>query len=247
MDAATIALLAATGLIAGTLSALFGIGGGVLMVPVLHYGFGHTWAQATAVSLAAITVLTPTGVLAHARRKAVDWRIASALAGGGLAGVAAGAWLQPRVEVSWLKLLFALLMGVAAWRLLQRTVDARWHTRSLAYLILLGVACGLVSRLLGIGGGLVSVPALALTGTAIHVAVGSSLVPVFSNAAAATAGSLALGRDLWPAVPLAIGGLLGVPIGARLAHSLPEARLRRVFAVALVVAALLMAITSGVL
>ncbi|MEK6975721.1 MAG: sulfite exporter TauE/SafE family protein [Candidatus Thermoplasmatota archaeon] len=245
MDAAHLAVLVGVGVGAGFLSALFGIGGGVVMVPALHYGLGYGWAHATAISLAAIAVTTPSGVLAHARRGAVDWRLAWPLAVGGLAGVTAGAWLQPRIEVPWLKLLFAGLMALGAWRMLRPALHARWHTRHPAFLLALGLACGVISKLLGIGGGLLSVPALALTGTAIRVAVGSSLVPVFTNAAFASASHLAKGVALLPGLALAAGGLLGVPFGARAAHRLPEAGLRRAFATALAAAAIAIAITSG--
>lgn len=247
MDAAHLAVLVGVGLGAGFLSALFGIGGGIAMVPALHYGLGYGWAHATAISLAAIAITTSTGVLAHARRGAVDWRLGWPLAVGGLAGVGAGTWLQPRIDVPWLKVLFAVLMAFAAWRMLRPSLHARWHTRHWAFLLALGVACGVVSKLLGIGGGLLSVPALTLTGTAIHTAVGSSLVPVFTNAAFASANHLARGVDLLPGLALAAGGLAGVPFGARAAHGLADRGLRRVFAVALVLAAVAIAATSGVL
>lgn len=247
MDAAHLAILVGVGVGAGFLSALFGIGGGIAMVPALHYGLGYAWPQATAVSLAAIAITTPTGVYQHARRGAVDWALAWPLAVGGVGGVAAGAWLQPRIDVPWLKVLFAGLMALAAWRLVRPSLHARWRTRHWAFLLALGVACGVVSKLLGIGGGLLSVPALALTGTAIHAAVGSSLVPVFTNAAFASADHLAQGVDLRPALALAVGGLAGVPFGARAAHGLADQGLRRVFAVALTLAAVAIAATSGVL
>lgn len=234
------------GIVAGVLAALFGIGGGIVMVPVLHYGFGYLWGHATAISLAAIALTAPFSVLAHLRRKAVLWRLAIPLAIGGIVGVAAGQWLQPRIEVPWLKVLFALLMGLAAWRMVQRPLPARWHTTNPFVLALLGALAGVVSKLLGIGGGLLTVPALALTGTAIHAAVGSSLVPVFTNAALATANHLANGIVLVAALPLALGALAGIPLGARLAHALPDKGLRRVFAAGLTVAAAIIAATSGV-
>lgn len=245
MDPAELAVLAAIGLGAGVLSTLFGIGGGIAIVPALHYGLGVEWAHATALSLAAITVMSPTGVLAHARRGAVDWRLAVPLAVGGIGGVVVGEWLQPRTPVPWLKLLFAALLVLAAVRLVRPQAHARWHTRNAAILVLVGVAAGIVSKLLGVGGGIVTVPVLTLTGTAIHVAVGSSLVPVFTNAAQASAAHLANGVDFWPGLAIAAGGLVGIPFGARIAHGLADLNLRKVFAVGLVLAAILVAATSG--
>ena len=239
-------LLAAGGF-AGVLSALFGIGGGIVLVPMLHYGLGFAWVEATQLSLFAIMVQSPTGVWQHARRGAVDWRVAIPLAIAGLLGVFIGDVLQPLIEVAWLKLLFAILMGLAAVRLAMPPLVAA-DARRLGPLGLyaLGLFAGIIAKLLGIGGGLVTVPLLTLSGIPVHLAVGSSLVPVFTNAAVASSQALAHGLDWLPAVPLAIGALVGVPFGARLAHSLNEKGLRRVFAVGLVLAALAIGLTSGV-
>lgn len=247
MDAGHVAILAAVGLGAGVASALFGIGGGLVMVPALHYGLGMPWGHATAVSLLAIAVQTPTGVWGHARRGAVDWRLAVPLAAGGLLGVLAGERVEPHLAVPWLKVLFAALMALAAWRLVARPVQPHAHTRNPALLVALGVAAGVVSQLLGIGGGLLTVPVLALLGIPIHVAVGTSLVPVFTNAAVATGVHLAQGIALGAGLVLAAGSLLGVPVGVRAAHALADQGLRRLFAGALAVAALAVAATSGAL
>lgn len=242
MDWAAAAGLLALGLLAGALSALFGIGGGFLMVPVLHYLGGLDWHVATALSLAAIAVQSPSGVWQHARRGAVDWRLAAPMAVGGAAGVAAGILIEPHAPVAGLKALFATLMLLAAWRMvaLRRAQGAAPARLGDPSLLALGVLSGTVGKLLGIGGGLVTVPALTLAGVAVHVAVGSSLVPVFTNAALASGEALATGLDWLPAVPLALGALAGVPAGARMAHALPERGLRRVFAGGLVAASLYM-------
>ena len=247
MDWAAILGLLAAGALAGVLSALFGIGGGLVLVPVLHYLLGFGWVEATQLSLVAIMVQSPTGVWQHARRGAVDWRVAIPLCLAGLLGVVIGGALQPLLAVPWLKVLFAALMALAALRLALPRPPLAPGARPLgpAGLYALGLAAGLVAKLLGIGGGLVTVPVLTLTGLPIHLAVGSSLVPVFTNAAVASGQALAQGLDWLPAVPLAAGALAGVPVGARLAHSLKEQGLRRVFAAGLVLAALYIGLTSG--
>ncbi|MFA5945203.1 MAG: sulfite exporter TauE/SafE family protein [Candidatus Thermoplasmatota archaeon] len=241
-------LLAAGGL-AGVLSALFGIGGGIVLVPILHYALGFAWVEATQLSLVAIMVQSPSGVWQHARRGAVDWRIAIPLAIAGLLGVFIGDLLQPLIEVPWLKVLFAILMGLAALRLAVPQPPVAVDARGLGLMGLaaLGLFAGIIAKLLGIGGGLVTVPLLTLSGIPVHLAVGSSLVPVFTNAAIASGQALAHGLDWLPAVPLALGALAGVPFGARLAHSLNEQGLRRVFAGGLALAALAIGFTSGVI
>lgn len=247
MDLWAVAGLLAIGLLAGILSALFGIGGGFVMVPLLHY-VGHVeWHLATALSLVAIAVQSPSGVWQHARRGAVNWRLAVPMCVGGVAGVWLGIWAEPHVPVPWLKVLFAVLMLLAAWRMTAELPPAGSpHRLGIPALVLLGVASGLVGKLLGIGGGLVTVPVLALSGVAVHLAVGSSLVPVFTNAAMASAQALATGLDWLPAVPMALGALAGVPLGATIAHALHEQGLRRVFAAGLVAGALYIGLTSHV-
>lgn len=236
--------LLATGALAGFLSALFGIGGGIVMVPVLHYVLGIPWHDATAYSLLAIAAMTPLAVLQHAQRGAVQWRLGAWMAAGGAVGVFVGQWLEPQVPIPYLKLGFAVLLLFAAWRMRSGPTQARWHTQHPAMLVATGLVCGVSAKLLGIGGGLISVPVLTMLGTPIHVAVASSLVPVFSNGAVATAGKLAEGASLWLGLVLAAGGVTGIPLGTRAAHALNATRLRRVFCVALVLAALYIGATS---
>ncbi len=241
-----IATLVALGVGAGIISAMFGVGGGLVVVPVLHYVFGVDFKVATVISLAAIALQSPFGVYQHARRGAVSWRLGAWLAMGGAVGVAVGLWLQPQLSVSGLKLLMAILMLYGAWRMVAappRTHEGHLPRPAVAGI---GVVAGTASRLLGIGGGLLTVPLLALTGTGMHTAVGSSLVPVFTNSLFAAAVAAGQGVDLRFAVWVGLGALAGSPIGVRLAHGLAERGLKRAFAAALTVAALYIGATSGV-
>lgn len=250
MDWLAVLGLLAVGLLAGAVSALFGVGGGFVMVPMLHYVGGVEWHLATALSLVAIAVQSPSGVWQHARRGAVDWRLAVPMSIGGIAGVACGVLLEPHIGVPWLKLLFAVLMLLAAWRMAvqAKAIEGAAPGRlGLPSLLALGLLSGTIGKLLGIGGGLLTVPVLALAGIPVHVAVGSSLAPVFTNAALASGEALASGLAWQPAVPLALGALVGVPAGAKAAHALDEQGLRRVFAIGLVVGALYVGFTSGVI
>jgi uncharacterized membrane protein YfcA len=238
--------LLAAGLLAGFLSTLFGIGGGLVMVPMLAYGLHYDFVTATALSLLAMSVQTPWGVYQHHRRGAVDWRLGWILAAGGVPGVLFGVWLQPRLSVPGLKLLFAVVMLLAAVRLWMQPVkpgaDAGMPT---AGVFGLGAGAGLVSRLLGIGGGLVTVPVLAITGTPMHKAVASSLVAVSTNAMLAAILLIGAGVDWKPAVALTLGALAASPLGTALAHSLKGDWLRRAFALPLVAGALYIIVRGG--
>ncbi len=244
MDLNTLVLLV-LGLAAGVISALFGVGGGLIVVPALHYLFGVDFRVATVLSLAAICLQSPFGVYQHAQRGAVSWRLGGWMAVGGAVGVAAGLWLQQRLSVAGLKLTMAVLMLFGAWRMVSAPPQPRVEARSGAAVAAIGVVAGTASRLLGIGGGLLTVPLLALDGVPMHTAVGSSLVPVFTNSLLAAAVATAGGADVRPALWIGAGALAGSPLGVRLAHRLPAKQLKRAFAAGLTLAALYIGATSG--
>lgn len=232
------ALLLAVGLCAGIVSGLFGVGGGIVMTPVLHYILDHSWADAVALSLLVIAVQAPLGLWRHHKKGAVHFAIAIPLAIGGLGGVALGHWLLPQIDVPWLKVAFAVLLVFAAYRMVARQKPGgREATPRAPVLVAIGLGAGLISRLLGVGGGVLTVPVLALMGVPAHVAVGSSLFPVFTNALVASVVNLWQGMAWLTAVPLAIGALVGAPVGVWAAHALPEKRLKQVVAVGLVAVA----------
>lgn len=239
MDGALLIYLV-VGVGAGIVSGLLGVGGGIVITPVLHYGMGLPWADAVALSLFVIALQSPVGVWRHARRKAVSWRIAVPMTLGGAAGVALGHVLLPRLPVAGLKMAFAGLLAFGAWRLHHRIVAPRTGAHPWPVLAAVGVGAGLVSRLLGVGGGIVTVPLLGLMGVPVHLAVGTSLVPVFTNAAVASGANLAQGLAWMQGIPLAIGAVAGTFGGVWLAHALPERGLRRVVAVGMVAAAIAM-------
>ncbi len=224
------------GMLAGLVSGLLGVGGGIVLTPVLHYGLGFAWADAVALSLFVIAVQSPIGVWRHRKKGAVSWRMAIPMTLAGGLGVALGHVALPHIPVAALKAGFALILVVAAWRL-GRQVTPRTEAHPWPVLAGVGLGAGFVSRILGVGGGIITVPALGLMGVPVHLAVGTSLVAVFTNAALASGANLALGLDWMRGVPLAVGAVAGAIGGVRLAHSLPPVGLRRVVAVAMVVVA----------
>ena len=245
MDPGGLATLAAIGLAAGFIATLLGVGGGLLMVPVLNVFFGFGFKEATALSLAAMVVPAASGLIQHARRGAVDLRLAVQLSVGGIAGVLVGKALQDQAPVLALQILLCGLMLYAAWRLSHKLVEHSGRGPSTPATLALGAGAGIASRLVGIGGGLVTGPVLTLLGTPVHTAVGSSLGAVYTNSLLAATLSLATGSiDLQVAGTLAAGATVAGPLGTWAAHALHAERLRSVFAVALVLAALALAVRA---
>ncbi len=235
------------GLAAGFLAGLFGVGGGVLLVPLLVLVLGRSQHVAHATSLLAITVPAVAGTLRFAVEGAVAWGPAALVALGALAGVQLGAALLPRVSERRLQLIFGLLLAVMSLRLLVfGAADAagasggettRLAAGVLALHTLLGLVSGTASALLGIGGGAIVVPVLVIGfGYGQHLAEGTSLAVIVPTA---LLGAAAHGRHSytdWPVgLRLGMGGLVGSLGGAELALALPGALLSRAFGLLLTV------------
>ncbi|MGZ8975797.1 sulfite exporter TauE/SafE family protein, partial [Methylomagnum sp.] len=178
-----LALYLGFGSLAGVLSGLFGIGGGVVIVPFLAWFFAgrgfppeSIMIMAVATSLATIAVTSVSAVHAHHRRGAVDWPTVFRLAPGILLGSVGGSVIADYLPAQWFKLIFALFLLYVAVRLLlgSSTDGQRTRTPGVALFGMAGVAIGTVSSLLGIGGGTLSVPFLLKCRYSIRHAVAIS-------------------------------------------------------------------------
>lgn len=119
-------LLVPVGIAVGAFSAAFGIGGGLMMVPVMVLGYGLEQHAAQGTSLVVIVPTALVGAIAHHRRGLVDWRVAMLMAFGGLAGVLLGAWLALATDPEILQAIFGAIVVAAGVRLgLQGLNDER--------------------------------------------------------------------------------------------------------------------------
>jgi uncharacterized membrane protein YfcA len=247
-----IAELLALGAVAGFLAGLLGVGGGMMMVPFLTIvlersgvATGLSVKMAIATSMATIMFTSLSSLRAHHRHGAVRWPIVAAMApgivlGGLLAGGAAFAILKGQV----LALIFALFVSFSATRMLTRSQPAPsrqmpgWAGTSAA-----GAGVGFMSGLVGAGGAFISVPFMTRCNVPIHQAVATSAALGFPIAMSNTLGYVVGGWNLPPALPGAVGflwwpGLLLIacgsvslaPLGARVAHRMNVAELRKAFA-----------------
>jgi hypothetical protein len=244
------------GAFAGTLAGLLGVGGGLVIVPILaalyHWqGFAadHVMQLAIGTSLATIVFTSVSSMLAHHRRGAVRWPLVAQLS----AGILPGGWLGGFLAV-WLGgVVLALLFGVfellIAGYMFSGYAPPRGSAGRGAVLhAAAGVVIGVLSALLGIGGGTLTVPWLTWHAVDIRSAVGSSAACGLPIALAGTAGFVLSGWGqpglpagssgfvYWPAVAsISVASVLSAPLGARLAHRLDQQRLRRIFALFLAI------------
>jgi uncharacterized membrane protein YfcA len=176
---------------AGALSGLFGVGGGILIVPGLVLLAGMAQRRAHASSLAAILPIAAAGAAGYTLEGSVDWLAAGLLTVGGAIGAVAGTEALRRVPDRALRVIFALFILVAAALLpieATRTVsEAHITVVSGTALVLVGVLAGGMAGLLGVGGGIVMVPGLVLlAGIDPAVAKGTSLLAIIPTALVGT-------------------------------------------------------------
>ncbi|MBB5205304.1 putative membrane protein YfcA [Inhella inkyongensis] len=255
MSDGTILGLVALGLSTGLLAGLMGIGGGMLMVPALTallraqgVDADLSVKMAIATSMACIVGTSASSLRAHHRRGQVRWDVWRALAPGVLVGgLLSGATLLATLRGQWLAWVFAAFVGLSAlqmWR--GARSSGRWDLPRPFGLGAAGAGIGLVSGLVGAGGGFLSVPFLTACRVSIHQAVATSAALGLPIALANSAGYWWGGRHLGQSLPGAQGffylpaliilmplSMLAAPLGARLAHALPVVQLRRGFALLL--------------
>lgn len=244
------ALLLLLGGLAGLLSGLLGIGGGILMVPLLLYvppalgqpAFamkavaGITMVQSLAASLA--------GTLAHGRHrvhKELVLYMGGAVAAGALAGGLGSYWLEGTA----LEILFAALALIAGTLLFLPVREAPEHEPSPVRFsrpaaLALGSGIGLLGGVVGQGGGFMIVPGLIyLLRIPTRTALGSSLaIGLISGAAGFAGKALTAQIPFWPSLAVVAGALAGSLVGSRLSQRLSQVALRRTLAVVVILTAL---------
>lgn len=245
-------LYLAFGAAAGFFAGLFGIGGGIILVPFLSWIYssqgvpaGIVMLMAIATSLATIILTSLSAINAHHKRGAIKWDIVLKLAPAILLGSLSGTLIAQQLETHILKNIFGVFLLLVSMQTAfqikpekQTMVLNRW-TAALA-----GSLIGAFSSLLGIGGGTLTVPFLLKCGQPIRNAVALSSACGLPIAVAGTIGYIILGwnipdRPAWSLgyidglafTGIVISSVLFAPLGAALAHNLPTTRLKWLFAV----------------
>jgi uncharacterized protein len=251
----------AIGLAVGFLAGLLGIGGGMVMVPMLVLVFTakgfppqHMMHLALATALATIVFTSITSVRAHHRHGGVDWAVARAMAPGIVAGALATALVAGLIPTRPLAIFFTGFMFYAAAQMfVEIKPRAARHLPGRAGLVAAGAGIGGVSSLLAAGGAFLSIPFLAWCNVPLKRAIGTAAANGFPIALAGTVGYVAQGLRVpglpegsvgyvyLPALLLIVAASMPMaPLGARLAHRLPVRRLRVVLALMLLALALRM-------
>lgn len=236
----------ALGLLIGLSLGLLGGGGSILTVPVFVYVLGIEAKPAIAMSLAVVSATAAVGALGHWREGNVSWRTAALFAPFAMAGTYAGARLSELFSGAAQLTLFALVMLAAAGFMLRDHGEPSGSAGAgsagrLALVAALGLAVGVLTGLVGVGGGFLIVPALVLLARVpMKRAVGTSLLIIALNAATGFWGYLGLVQVRWGFMgAFATVAILGILLGTRMVRHVPAQTLRRAFGVFLIAMGLL--------
>jgi hypothetical protein len=251
----------AAGLTIGLLLGLTGGGGSILTVPLLVYVIGLDAKIAIVTSMLIVGVTSLAALLSHSRAGRVAWRTGITFGLAGMAGAYTGGAIAQHVADALLLLVFAAVMISSGLAMLRRTcrgsavgvIKPSGGERRIVRVLADGFGVGVVTGLVGAGGGFLVVPALALLGgLPMHVAVGTSLLVIAMNCAAGITSYALISQvplDVDSAAVLSVLSIAGTVLGTRVAHSISPTQLQRGFGVfVLIVAAILICIEgSGLL
>ncbi|MDO9310684.1 MAG: sulfite exporter TauE/SafE family protein [Nitrosomonas sp.] len=244
-----------TGAFVGFFAGLLGIGGGLIIVPVLiaiftaqDFPAGRIIHLALGTTMATIIFTSAASLRTHHQHGAVDWQIVKNITSGIFLGTFAGAALASSMTGQLLSIIFVIFIFYAATQmLLQFRPSPIFQLPGKIGMFLAGSVIGALSSLVAIGGGLLSVPFLTLCKIKLQHAIGTAAAIGFPIALAGTAGYIAngylqpetlpeysLGYVYLPALAwLVLASMLTAPLGARLTHSTKTAVLRTIFVVLL--------------
>jgi uncharacterized membrane protein YfcA len=215
---------------------LLGGGGSILTVPLLAYVAGMEAKQAIATSLLVVGTTSAVGAISHARAGRVQWRTALLFGATAMAGAYAGGHLAKFIPGTVLLIGFAVMMVATAIAMLRGrkgAAAARPLSDKLpvAKIVAEGIVVGLVTGMVGAGGGFLVVPALVLLGgLSMPIAVGTSLVVIAMKSFAGLAGYLSVVQINWGVAAMVTGAaVLGGLIGARFAGAVNPDILRKGF------------------
>ena len=250
------------GFAVGVLSGLLGIGGGTILVPAMVYLLGMNQHRAHGTSLAVISLIVLIAAIFYSRQGQMDWAIAIEMAVGGVVGAAVGARIACLLSGSRLRRYFGLLLAAIGIRMLYDAAAAiagfnghvhagqmiSPHILDGGLLIIgVGVIAGILSGLLGVGGGIIMIPAMVLLlGLDQKMAQGISLaviIPVSISGALihGAHGNVKFDIALW----LVVGGVIGGLVGAYIAIGSNSMVLRGLFSILMLVMGVLMLVRKS--
>ena len=236
-----IVILIGVGLGAGTLGSMFGVGGGIIMVPALTF-LGLPPVQATSTSLIAVASTSVSSTIEYSRQKRIDYRLGLEMAAFAIPGAVLGAILSDYLSAGSFNLYFGILLILTGIYVLYKNSilkDAVAKRRSMALRVAVFAVtfgAGIISSLFGVGGGVIFVPAMLLVIglTMQRAAPTSQLVLLTTSIAGVLMHAFLLHPDYLQALALSAGAFAGAQIGARASRTVREILLQRLLGLVLI-------------
>jgi len=244
------------GAFAGILAGLLGVGGGTVIVPVLTFIFAaqhfppeYVLHFALGTSMASILFTSLASLRSHHRRGAVNWTVVRQITPGIVIGTLLGVWLTSMMSTRLLKMIFiAFAYFVAVQMLMNIKPKPSRQLPAASGMLASGGAIGVFSSFVGIGGGTLSVPFMTWCNVPLHTVIGTSAALGFPIAVTGAIGFVVNGLQV-PGLPahslgfvylpalagIALASVLTAPLGAGMAHALPVPKLKKIFAVMLII------------
>ena len=215
---------------------LLGGGGSILTVPALVYLVGQTPQVAVTTSLAIVGANSVMGAMFHNSKGKLDWKVALVFGSAGMLVAYLSAGISKHIAPEVLLVAFAVLMLVIGMLLMLRRTggeETSYTAKPLWLVLVSGAGVGLLTGILGVGGGFLVVPALVmLLGLPVQVAVGTSLVIIAMNSLAGFLGHVGSGSFDWMVTLVFVAaGLVGTFSGMRLSSRLSSSKLQKMFAI----------------
>lgn len=251
------------GMIVGFLSGLFGIGGGLIVVPVLAILFQYLdipesmrYQTAVGTSLAAMIFTSSSSAVSHYMQNGINWKILKILTPGLILGAITGAFVANYLPGHILKWIFAAFVFVIGFQFIfQPKVD--WHTNLPNWILApISYFLGMVSTVLGVGGGFITVPVLTAFRMHMTQAISTSAMTGFMMALVGTISFFIIGSHyedssdlvgyiyLPAAITIGLTAFLVAPIGAKMAYRLPVTDLKKYFGLLLLTMGFLILLKS---
>lgn len=228
---------AISGLATGTLLGLLGGGGSIIAVPILIYGLGFEAKAAIGTSLIIVGLASLLAAWSHYRKRAVVVPTAMIFGAAGGLGSFAGSSFAQIIADSVQLILFAVVMAIVALLMLRHpSIESDSEERKIALpvVLLAGLGAGLLTGLIGVGGGFIIVPALTiLLRMPIRPAIGTSLLVIGINSmigAISYVSRLSVNLSI---LPFAVATLAAAPVAGHIAHYIPQEKLKFSFAISL--------------
>jgi uncharacterized membrane protein YfcA len=237
------------GFAAGLLGSIIGLGGGIIIVPVLTF-FGFSPALAASNSIFAVFSNAIASSISYAKQRRIEYSIGLKLGLLSIPGTVVGALISSEITPSLFKILFGIiLISASVYIFSKRKIEPKMYNISKQIMILaIGVSfvAGIMSGLFGVGGGIIFVPLMVVAmGLSMkNAAPTSQFILLFASASALLAHTLLGHPDFYQALLLSVGAFLGGLVGARLSLEIKENSLKILISVVMIAAAVKLFIDS---